>query len=109
MKTDIKKIILNIIPILVMILLIKLIKNDYYLLLSYIIIILLLFKVNYEKNEYKLLISGVVFMFIIEYIFISTGVETFTSQTLINMPIWLPVLWGYGFIVINRVSRELLK
>src|SRR3989344_9576519 len=109
MKTDIKKIILNIIPILVMILLIKVIKNDYYLLLSYVILILILFKINYEKNEYKVLISGIILMFVIEYIFISTSVETFTSQTLINMTIWLPVLWGYGFIVINRVSKELLK
>ena len=109
MKTNIKKIILNIIPILVMILLVKVIKNDYYLLIVYALLILTMLKINYEKNEYKLLISGIIFMFVTEYIFISTGIETFTSQTLINMPIWLPLLWGYGFIVINRVSKELLK
>ena len=109
MKTNIKKIILNVIQILVMILLVKVIKNDYYLIIVYALLILTMLKINYEKNEYKLLISGIIFMFVTEYIFISTGIETFTSQTLINMPIWLPLLWGYGFIVINRVSKELLK
>ena len=109
MKSNIKEIILNVIPILVMILLVRVIKNDYYLLIIYALLILTLLKINYEKNEYKLLISGIIFMFVMEYIFILTGIETFTSQTLINMPIWLPLLWGYGFIVINRVSKELLK
>ncbi|MBI2106119.1 hypothetical protein HYT56_04760 [Candidatus Woesearchaeota archaeon] len=109
MKKDVKKIILNIIPIFLMIFLIKVIKNDYYLLLAYAITILASLKVHYEKNEYKLLIGGIIFMFLAEYIFISTGIETFTSQTLINMPIWLPLLLGYGFIVISRISKELLK
>lgn len=109
MKIDFKKIILEIIPIFLMIGLIPFIKNDYYLFASYIILIVIFLKIKYEKNEYRLLIAGILFMTFTEYIFISTGVETFTSQTLINMPIWLPLLWGYGFIVMKRVAYELLK
>ena len=109
MKTDIKKIMLNIIPIIIMIGLIPLIKNDYYILLAYLIIIGICLKIHYEKKEYKLLITGLIFMFLAEFFFISTKVEIFTSQTLINMPIWLPILWGYGFIVIKRISYELIR
>lgn len=109
MRTDIKKIILNTLPIIVMIGLIPFISNDYYLILMYTILIAISLKIHYENNEYKLLSAGIIFMFLAEYFFISTGVETFTSQTLINMPIWLPVLWGYGFIAIKRIANELLK
>ncbi len=38
-----------------------------------------------------------------EYVFCSTGVETFVRNSLFGlMPIWLPFLWGYGFIAIKR-------
>ncbi len=109
MKCDIKKIIQGVIPIFLMIWLIQLITNDYLILLAYIIIILIALKIHYEKNEYRLLLAGIIFMFIMEYLFVSTGIEIFTSQTLINMPIWLPVLWGYSFIAIKRIAYELLK
>lgn len=109
MKADIKKIILNLISIIIMIGLIPILINDYLLLLVYIVIIIVSLKMHYEKNEYRLLIAGIIFMFLAELFFISTKVETFTSQTLINMPIWLPVLWGYGFIIIKRISHKLLK
>ncbi len=109
MKPNTKKIALNIIPVFIMIGLVPLIKNDYYLFFTYIILIGVFLKIRYEKKEYKLLVAGIIFMFLIEFFFISTKVETFTSQTLVNMPIWLPVLWGYGFISIKRISCELLK
>ena len=48
-------------------------------------------------------------MAIFEVIFISTGAETFNRVSLFGlMPIWLPFLWGYGFIVIKR-SIEVLE
>ena len=109
MKSNIKKIALNVFSIILMIGLVPIIKNDYYLILTYIILISIFLKIYYEKKEYKLLIAGIIFIFLAEFFFILTRVETFTSQTLINMPIWLPVLWGYGFIVIKRISYELLK
>ena len=109
MKSNIKNIVLNTTSIIIMMGLISIIKNDYYLLLVYILVIGISLKIYYEKKEYKLLIAGIIFMFIAEFFFISTKVEVFTSQTLVNMPIWLPVLWGYGFIVIKRISYELLK
>lgn len=47
-------------------------------------------------------------MLISEYFFISTGVEIFLRHSLFGiMPVWLPVLWAYGFVVISRSLKIL--
>jgi hypothetical protein len=104
------KIFLNAIPILVMIGLIPLLKNDYLLTIFYIIIIVTSLKlIKSTKNDYLILLFGFVIMIFFEYIFISTGVETFTRNSLFGiMPLWLPFLWAYGFVAIKK-STEILS
>ncbi len=102
MKT-IKYIILNFIPILIMIGLIPIIKNDYFLALAYIVIIAVSFAIKMIKRELLIFIVGFVALTFSETIFVSTGVETFTRRSLFNlMPLWLPLLWGYSFVAIKR-------
>ncbi len=108
MKNRILKIVLNIIPILLMILLISLIKNDYLLTITYIFIITISLLIKYEKKDFLFLIFGFVIMILSEYLFISTGVETFNRNSLFGiMPLWLPFLWAYAFIVIKRTINIL--
>ena len=103
------KIFLNALPILVMIGLIPLVRNDYLLTLFYVgIIIMLLVFVKCTKNDMVAFLFGFIVITFFEYIFVSTGVETFTRNSLFGvMPLWLPFLWAYGFIVIKR-SVEIL-
>ena len=102
------KIFLNIIPIILMLILIPLIKNDYLLTLIYIVIILVSFKIKYEKKDVLFLAFGFFVMIIGEYFFIKTGVETFNRNSLFNlMPLWLPFLWAYVFVIIKRVINIL--
>lgn len=97
------KIFLNAIPILLMVGLIPYVKDDYPLTLFYIVTILIALSIKRENNEYLIFVFGFVIMTILEYFFISTGVETFKRHSLFGiMPIWLPLLWGYGFIAIKR-------
>ncbi len=98
------------IPILVMVGLIPLINNDYILTIVYIgIIIISLFLIRCGKSDFTVLLFGFIAMIIFEYIFISTGVETFLRQSLFNiMPLWLPFLWSYGFVAMKR-SIEVLN
>jgi hypothetical protein len=104
------KILLNIIPIILMVGLIPLISNDYLLSLIYIVIISISLFIKYEKADMLILIFGLIIMTISEYFFISTGVETFVRNSLFGlMPLWLPFLWSYGFIVIKRSSVILSK
>jgi hypothetical protein len=88
--------------------LIPLMSNDYGLFFVYAIIIIISWTIKYEKGEYIFLLFGFFAMTISEYFFISTGVETFNRSSLFGlMPIWLPLLWGYGFVVMKRVINIL--
>lgn len=103
LKNKVINIVLNIIPILIMIGLISFIQSDYLLTVIYIIIILISFFIKKEKGDVFIFIFGFFVMIISEIIFVSTGVETFVRNTLFGlMPLWLPFLWGYGFVAIKR-------
>ena len=102
-------IIINAIPTLVMIGLIPLIINDYSLTAIYIVIIAVSLLIKKTKNDILIFVLGFFIMIASEYLFVSTGVETFQRNSLFGlMPLWLPFLWGYGFIAIKR-SIEVLN
>lgn len=93
----------ELIPILIMIVLIPLVTNDFYLALIYIIIIAASLKIKRQKGDFLFLIFGFIAMTLSEAVFISTGVETFERNSLFGiMPIWLPFLWAYAFVVMRR-------
>lgn len=96
------KIFLNFIPIFLMIGLIPLVKLDLVLTSFFAVIIVISFLIRYEKNEYIYFLIGFILMFIFEYLFIATGVEVFEKATVLAIPFYLPVIWGYGFVVIKR-------
>ena len=103
LKNKIINIVLNIVPILVMIGLIPIIMNDYLLVVIYIVIILISLYIKKEKGDIFIFVFGFFAMILSEMVFISTGVETFVRNTLFGlMPLWLPFLWGYGFVAIKR-------
>lgn len=94
---------LNAVPILVMMGLIPYVSNDYSLTLLYIGIITTSFMFRIEKGEIGVFFFGFFIMIIAEFIFISTGVETFVRNSLLGiMPLWLPFLWGYSFVAMKR-------
>jgi len=100
---------LNASPVLVMILLIPFIVNDYILTFTYVTIITISLVVKRTTNDLLVLIFGFFIMIAAEYLFVSTGVETFQRNTLFGlMPLWLPFLWAYGFVAIKR-SIEVLS
>ena len=101
--SPLEKILIEVIPILLMIGLIPLIGNDYLLTGLYLIIICVSLLMKYEKKDLLFLLFGLGVMTLSEFIFISTGVETFNRASFIGMPIWLPFLWAYAFVVIKRV------
>lgn len=106
----IRNIFLNSIPILIMIGLIPVIENDYLLTLIYVVIIAVSLIVRLESKDILFLIFGFCIMIIFEYLFISTGVEIFNRNSLFGlMPLWLPFLWGYGFVAIKRSVNILNK
>lgn len=94
------------IPIVIMIGLIPLIVNDYVLTGIYSMFIFGILAVKKEKNDVAALLLGFIMVTLSEWIFTSTGVETFVRKSLFGiMPIWLPFLWAYVFVTIKRTLR----
>ena len=99
----VKQIFLNMIPVLIMIGLIPFIANDYFLTGIYVVIIFASFLVKKEPKDIFVFIFGFITMIVVEYIFVTTGVETFVRNSLFGvMPLWLPFLWAYGYVAIKR-------
>ncbi len=89
-------------PIVFMIGLIPYVQNDFLLAGIYIAIIAVS-SLRYHRHDFTFLVVGCVILFISEYLFISTGVETFERRSLLGvMPVWLPLLWAYVFVAIKR-------
>lgn len=108
MLNKIVKIFIQTIPILIMVGLIPLIKNDYNLTGVYVAIILIAFILKKQKGDLVFLTVGFFSMIFFEWIFISTEVETFLRNSLFGiMPFWLPFLWAYAFVVMRRAVKIL--
>lgn len=91
-----------------MIALIPLITDDRILLLLFLGFSVVRLWVRRSKSDMIFFCFGVVVITAFEYLFISTGVETFERKSLFGlMPLWLPVLWGYGFVAIRNASLVL--
>lgn len=102
------KVIIESSPVVLMVLLIPLIANDYYLAATYIAITATSFLIKRERNDILIFFFGLIVMTISETFFLMTEVETFNRTTLFGiMPIWLPLLWAYGFVAIKRGIRIL--
>ena len=97
------KIIRECIPVLIMIGLIPLVESDYRLTILYIIIITISFYIKKEKRDNIFFLFGFFVMILSESVFLSTGVEVFVRNSLFGiMPLWLPFLWAYSFVVMRR-------
>ena len=99
----IKKSFLEFLPVIIMIALIPVINNDWVLVAVYASFIIILLLIKLEKNELAIFVSSAIILALFEFIFISTGVETFNRNSLFSiMPVWLPLLWGYAMIAGKR-------
>ena len=97
---------LNALPIILMIALIPFVPDDYALTGIFVVIIAVALAIHRQKSDLPLLVWGFFIMIACEYLFVSTGVETFVRHTLLGiMPFWLPFLWSYGFVAIKRLIR----
>ena len=104
MADRIKKTLIYPTSILLMILLIPLVKNDYILAIIYFLFILAVITTKKERMDIPFAVLGGGGMLFGEYVFLTTGVESFHRTSLFGvMPIWLPFMWSFIFIGIKRV------
>ncbi|MFW0862546.1 MAG: hypothetical protein ACKKL6_03080 [Candidatus Komeilibacteria bacterium] len=110
MKKPALKIFIYLLLIVFFVLLIPIFKNDYILSLIYIVLIGIYLIVDYVKKDYLFLLFGLIGMTLSEILFVSTGVEHFVRDSLFGlMPMWLPILWAFAFVMMRRIVTELDK
>ncbi|MBD3361563.1 hypothetical protein GF358_02095, partial [Candidatus Woesearchaeota archaeon] len=82
------------------------VKNEILIFAALIIVILITFKIEYSKNEFYWLIIGIIFGILLElggdYFY---KLQTWSSGMLFGIPIWLPLLWGYVFVIVRRIGN----
>jgi hypothetical protein len=92
-----------------MVLLIPLIADEYVLLGGFLAILSVGLSLRRERHDGLAFFIGLVLMTAGEILFVQTGIETFSQQSFFGiMPLWLPFLWGYGFVAIKRVLASLV-
>mgnify|MGYP001575304916 CR=1 FL=1 len=87
------------------------IKGDEILFTGLIILIILItFKIKYYKNEWILFFIGFILGFIIEVVLgLFYRMQSWENSTLLGVPIWLPIVWGYAFVIITRIGKSIVK
>ena len=60
---------------------------------------------NDKKFEFKIAIYGIIWGAILEITSTKiSGFHSFTNADFMCIPFWLPVTWGYGFVMAKRIS-----
>jgi hypothetical protein len=102
------RILLAVVPALVMIGLITALNNETLVAGLFVLIIAVSLWLRYERHDSVVLLAGLLLYPIAEYLFVSSGVETFTERGLFGiMPLWMPFLWAWGSVAIKRVVMVL--
>ena len=93
----------GIVALVIMIGLIPTMTDDLWLTGTYVLIAALSIWFDYQRGDVSIFIIGGAALLVSEYFFISSGVEVFVRHSLFGvMLVWLPVLWGFAFVVIRR-------
>ncbi len=76
------------------------------LLLTYLIITFLLIIFGSDRRlERWIFLYGLIAGFVVDTIGTNlSGYQSFTLPQIWGIPYWLPVTWGYGFILMKRIS-----
>jgi len=60
---------------------------------------------RYQKGEVYLFLLGLFFGLILELIGNFYLGQKWAEASFFTVPIWLPIFWGYGFVIIRRIGE----
>jgi len=69
----------------------------------------LTFFIKYHKKEYLVLLFGIFMGIIFEIIGNFWLGQNWPEASFFTIPIWLPLTWGYGFVIIRRIGNILIE
>jgi len=62
-----------------------------------------------DKTDIRLFIFVTIFFQIGEIICVQFGVWTYNNPSYMNIPMWLPLSWGYTAVIVRRLAKTLSK
>ncbi len=81
-------------------------QSNYVLLAIYSVLVLAIILMGKDRDvEFKILVYGIITGAVIEIIGTQvSGYQSFAKPDFMGIPYWLAVSWGYGFILMKRIS-----
>ena len=80
-------------------------QNNFLLLAIYLILTVVLILWRGDNTEFAIFAYGIIIGGIVEIIGTEvSGYQSFTNPNFFGVPIWLPIVWGYGFVAMKRVG-----
>ncbi len=104
----INKIIIELLPVILSLILLYFFRKELLIIFVILLAILLTFKISYKKGEIYLLFFGIFIGLIFELIGNYLLGQRWAEASFFTIPLWLPLTWGYGFIIIRRIGNLLI-
>lgn len=83
-------------------------QNTLVLSLIYLAASLLLIYLHKDRTEFMIFLYGALIGSIVEVIGVNiSGYQSFSKPDILGIPIWLPIVWGYGFVAIKRIGSAI--
>lgn len=80
-------------------------ENNVLLTVLFLLTITLILKTNYKQGDFFALFYGFIIGIIIEIIGTSvSGYQSFANPDFLGIPIWLPIAWAFGFMLMKRIG-----
>jgi len=80
-------------------------KNNIILLAVYLIAILIILKIKYQRGDLFALCYGFIIGLLVETVGASVSrYQSFANPDFLGIPMWLPVVWAYGFVLMKRIG-----
>jgi hypothetical protein len=84
--------------------------NEFIVTFWVLLLIASLLLIQYERGEWKVLGLGILAGLISEIGGdMIAKLQYWESGVLLGVPLWLPLLWGFGFVFIRRIGNKVLK
>jgi 4-hydroxybenzoate polyprenyltransferase len=85
------------------------INNEIAVTIILILFLIIAFKFRYNKGEWRVFVLGLIIGIVLElggYYF--HRLQYWTVDGFFGIPLWLPVVWGIGFVFIRRIGNLLV-
>jgi len=103
------KILIELIPLGIILLFLFFFRTEIAITLLAILGIGLTFFIGYHKKEYIVFLFGLLIGLVFELIGNFWLGQNWPEASFFTIPIWLPLTWGYGFVIIRRIGNILIE